>query len=269
MRLVLALLAALPLLSQTVIPVWPNGAPGSEARKSEAEVVLGPDAEGLRRYRNIHNPNLTVYMPTTGTNRPAIIIAPGGGHRHLAFEHEGVRVAQYYTSLGFAAFVLKYRLAKEEGSPYKVDVHALADIHEAITLVRTRAKEFSVDPTRVGVIGFSAGGQLAALAASRYTPATRPDFQILLYPGGPDNLTIEYPTDAPPALLIGADDDKLVSAGFPILQAALKKAGISTEVHIYARGGHGFGVRPNSPSLAGRTWLDRTRDWLRDRKVID
>jgi endo-1,4-beta-xylanase len=231
-------------------------------------VVLGPDAEGLRRYRNIHNPSLTVFLPASGEKRAAVIIAPGGGHRHLAFEHEGTRVAEFYRSQGIAAFVLKYRLAKEEGSPYKVDVHALADIQQATRLVRGRAKEFSINPARVGVIGFSAGGELAALAASRYTPETRPDFQILLYPGG--NLeAIEYPKDAPPAFLLGADDDKLVPAGFPVLYAALKKAGTPTEMHIYTTGGHGFGVRPNAKSVAGRTWLARSMDWLRERGVVN
>ena len=195
-------LVALSLLPVTVlsatqskeIPLWPNGAPGSEGKAGTESVRVTP--QGERVVSNIHQPSITPYLPpkekATGA---AVIIAPGGGHRELWADHEGHNIARYLSARGVAAFVLKYRLAREANSTYTVDDHALADTQRAIRLVRSRAQEWSVSPSRIGVMGFSAGGELAALASMRFDggnkeatdaierESSRPDFQALIYPG--------------------------------------------------------------------------------------
>ncbi len=148
----------------TAIPLWPDGAPGSEARKNEPEKV---DAKpGQNNVSNVHNPSITPFLPATDkATGTAIIIAPGGGHRVLCLGHEGDSLAQWFADQGIAAFVLRYRLAREEGSKYTVDEHAMADARRAIRMVRSRAKEWNIKSNRIGILGFSAGGELVALAA--------------------------------------------------------------------------------------------------------
>ena len=172
-RLLLALLL-LPSLAiadeSQVVPLWPGGAPGHGAGNVKEKVVeQGKGPKHDRRVSSIHDPSLTVFLPSqekaTGA---AVVICPGGGHRVLAIDHEGYEVAQWLASQGVAGFVLKYRLANEEGSTYKVDVHALADVQRAVRLVRARANEWALDPGRVGLMGFSAGGELAILAGTKF-----------------------------------------------------------------------------------------------------
>src|SRR5437660_373195 len=141
------------------LPLWPKGAPGSEARAAEAEEVVGANV------CNVHNPTLTAFVPgadrSTGTS---VIICPGGGHSKLCLGHEGYALAEWFRERGIAAFVLKYRLAREKGSSYTVQDHALADARRAIRLVRSRAGEWHLKSDRIGILGFSAGGELAACA---------------------------------------------------------------------------------------------------------
>lgn len=213
-----AVVLAGPAAAEEVVPLWPNGAPGSEGKTgTETPIDRG---DGLRRIAGIHNPSLVVRLPpkrkATGA---AVIIMPGGGHRYLAIDNEGYQVADWLAARGVAGFVLKYRLAREEGSTYKVEEHALADAQRALRLVRSRAKAWGLDPARVGILGFSAGGQLAALAGLRFDAgkpdaadpidreSARPAFQGLLYPGAPpEGATV--PKDAPPAFLCTAADDQ-------------------------------------------------------------
>ncbi len=206
-----------------------------------------------RHISRIHNPTLTVYLPprdkATGA---AVVICPGGGHRFLAIDHEGYDVARFLNSIGVAGIVLKYRLAQTPDAGYKVDTHALADARRAIRLVRSHADDWGIDPKRVGLMGFSAGGELAALAGTKFEPesqgatdpidklSTRPDFLMLIYPGGrPESFNVTKET--PPAFLLVADNDRLADRTIAVY-SALKKAGVSAELHIYARGGHGFGM---------------------------
>ncbi|MGH9936969.1 MAG: alpha/beta hydrolase, partial [Blastocatellia bacterium] len=193
-------LLALSLLPATMlsanqpkeIPLWPNGAPGSEGKAGPEAVRVTESGE--RVVSNVHRPSITPYLPpkekATGA---AVIIAPGGGHRELWADHEGHNIARYLSARGVAAFVLKYRLAREANSTYTVDDHALADTQRAIRLARSRAREWNVNPSRIGVMGFSAGGELAALASMRFDggnkdsadaverESSRPDFQALIY----------------------------------------------------------------------------------------
>ena len=153
---------SLPTKLPEAIPLWPKGAPGSEARTAEAEKVEGANV------CNVHNPTLTPYVPdaekSTGT---AVIICPGGGHSKLCLGHEGYALAEWFRDRGIAAFVLKYRLAREKGSTYTVQDHAMADTRRAIRIVRSRAGEWHLKADRIGILGFSAGGELAAYAAMK------------------------------------------------------------------------------------------------------
>lgn len=230
---------------------------------------------------DVNFPSITPFLPpkdrATGV---AVIIAPGGGHQFLAIDHEGYNVGRWLAAHGVAGFVLKYRLAKEKGSPYKVDVHELMDVQRTIRLVRSRATEWDVDPDKVGVMGFSAGGELAILASTRYEHPVagsndavdaidcRPDFMALLYPGGLNNpAAVKVNAQTPPAFLACSFTDRLtISENLAKFYLMLKEAGVPAELHIYNSGGHGFGVRPTTMPVG--TWPDRFMDWLRDRGLI-
>jgi endo-1,4-beta-xylanase len=259
------------------IRLWPNGAPGSEG-KTAAEVAEAPNKDhGYLKVTSVHQPSLTVFLPPTDKATGAsLIIAPGGGHAFLNFDQEGTYVAEYLNSIGVAAFVLKYRLAREPGSTYKIEEHALADGQRAIRLLRARAEEWKLNPARIGIMGFSAGGEVAALAATRFDAgkpdasdpidrqSSRPDFDALIYPGIRAN-TYTIPKDMPVTFMLCADNDRGPSTALSQLYPMLKAAGVQTEVHVYATGGHGFGINPNTrnPSPAATTWQLRLGDWLR------
>jgi len=276
--LLLLLCGISPAATPAEIRLWPNGAPGSEG-KTAAEVVEPPNKDhGYLKVTGVHQPSLTVFLPPAGkTSGAAMIIAPGGGHAFLNFDQEGTYVAEYLNSIGVAGFVLKYRLAREPGSTYKVEDHALADAQRAIRLLRARAAEWSLNPARIGIMGFSAGGEVAALAATRFDagkpdaadpidrPSSRPDFDALIYPGIRAN-TYTIPKDMPVTFMLCADNDRGPSTALSVLYPMLKAAGIQTEVHIYATGGHGFGMRPTGKPAA--TWPKRCEEWLRDTGVL-
>jgi len=279
---VLLLCGPLSAADHPEIALWDHGAPGSEG-KTAAEVDEAPNqAHGYLKVTQVHKPSLTVYLPpeskTTGTS---VIIAPGGGHAFLNFDQEGTNVAEYLNSIGVAGLVLKYRLAREAGSTYSVEGNALADAQRAIRLVRANAAEEHLNPGRIGIMGFSAGGEVAALAATRFDTgnpnaadpvdrfSSRPDFVALIYPGiRADGYTI--PKEMPVTFLLCADNDRGPATALSVLYPKLKEAGIQTEVHIYATGGHGFGINPNtkSPSPAATSWQLRLGDWLKEIGVL-
>ena len=259
------------------IPLWANGAPGSEG-KTAKEVDKPPNEDhGYFKVTSVNSPSITVFLPPRETaTGAAMVIAPGGGHQFLNFDQEGTNVAEYLNSIGVAGFVLKYRLAREPGSTYKVD-DALADAQRAIRLIRSRADEWRMSPARVGIMGFSAGGEVAALAATRFDAgktdsadpidrqSSRPDFDALIYPGiRAESYTI--PKDMPLTFMLCADNDRGPSTALAGLYPMLKAAGIKTELHVYASGGHGFGINPNtgSQSPVATTWQLRLGDWLED-----
>jgi len=261
------------------LPLWPTGAPGSEARRTEPEKIVGTNVS------NIHQPTLTIYLPKKETATGcAIIVAPGGGHARLAIEHEGYNVAEWLAGHGIAAFVLKYRLAKDDATPagqaqpYTIDRDALADGQRAVRLIRSRAAEWSINPAAVGIIGFSAGGEVAAFTAMRPEAgkpdaadpidrqSARPDFQGLIYPGKSGQIMPEK--GAPPAFLAcGYGDRQDISEGLAEVYLRFKRAGVPAELHIFAGAGHGFGLRAANKSPAG-AWPDRLREWLDDRKFL-
>ena len=254
-----------------VIPLYPGAAPGSENWNYEEKETIGPN-DTLRRISNITHPTLTSYFPDPASaNGTAVIVCPGGGFRYLAIDHEGTDVARWLNSLGVTAFVLKYRVMRtgdaDEKDPAKMDARrkeliplAIADGQQAVRQVRLHAAEWNVAPDRIVLMGFSAGGYVTAGVALQHDSESRPNYVAPIYPGTPDEVTA--PADAPPMFIVQADDDKTVP---PIdhsirLYAAWKKAGIPAEIHIYSRGGHGFGMRKRN--LPVDTWPDRFRDWL-------
>jgi len=273
------------------ILLWPNGAPGSEAFKGHAEIVgyrQEPDIVFPVVY-NIHDPSITPFLPAkdqaTGC---AVIVAPGGGHMFLTVDREGYDLAQWLAAHGVAAFVLKYRLAHDLGTPagspqpYQVAVNAAADAQRAVRLIRSRAADWGVDPGHVGIIGFSAGGEVAAdlIAADDSGNATaadpldrldsRPNFVGFAYPGLPASWRAEGwtpPKDMPPSFLLCASGDRPnISEFLPTFYLALKKANVPVELLIFTDGGHGFGVRSWSYSVA--QWPELFRGWLADRGFL-
>lgn len=253
------------------IPLWPKGAPGSEGKPAK-EVVTTSDS-GELRVSGIHSPSVTPYVPARdNATGLAILVIPGGGHRVLAITHEGYNVAEWLRDHGIAAFVLKHRLAREANSTYKIDVESFADTQRAIRLIRSRAREWNIDPGRIGALGFSAGGELVSLASTRFDAGDRtaadpverepskPDFQALIYPGRSG--AIQPTKESPPVFLAAAYDDRPdISEGLAEAYLRFKRAGVPAELHIFATGGHGFGLRPSNKRPAGQ-WITRFEEWL-------
>ena len=250
-----------------VVYLWPQGAPGSEGKTGDEAVRIAQPG-GDHVVSNVHRPSITVYLPSKETATGAgVIIMPGGGHSALWMDHEGYNEAKWLSDHGVAGFVLKYRLAREPGSTYTIEGSALADAQKAFALVRAHAAEWRVDPARVGVMGFSAGGEVAALAASRWENAeARPAFQALIYPALPKDMRLSKET--PPAFLAcGEDDRQNISQGLPELYLAMKKAGASAELHVFTKVGHGFGLRDKlQGEVAG--WILRFHEWMGVRGLL-
>lgn len=258
----------------SVIHLWEYGAPGFESRKDEKELAKD------WWIKNIHNPSLTVYLPpaekATGT---AVIICPGGGHRELVFNAEGVEAAEYFNKLGVVAFVLKYRLANEEGSSYQLETHVKQDAFRAMRLVRSRAREWNIDPNRLGMMGFSAGGEVVGFVAfgdddsnePTNDPIDRlnakPDFAIFIYPG-PLAVPFNIPENAPPAFLLAANDDDCCSGPIVDLLSKYRKARVPVEAHLYAQGKHAFNMGNRSVLHAIKNWPERLSDWLIDNNYL-
>jgi acetyl esterase/lipase len=259
------------------IPLWEKGAPGFESRATELEKAdIGP---GKCNVTNIHNPSIVPYLPAADkANGTAVLIAPGGGHRMLCMGHEGYALGEWFANHGIAAFVLKYRLAREEGSVYTVDDHAMADTRRALRLIRSKAEEWRIQPDRVGVLGFSAGGELAALAAMKSdngnkqdadrveTYSSRPDFQALIYPGSSKRFAAEK--GMPPLFIaLGYKDRDDISIGMAEVYLNYKRAGVPAELHVYSNAGHGFGYRTGTTSGFG-DWQVRFEEWLVDSSLL-
>jgi len=277
----IALFGALSLHASEIpaeVLLWPDGAPGSGAFADKPEVV--DSKSGGNNISSVHRPTITPYLPdpakATGT---AVLIAPGGGHRVLCLGHEGYALAQWFADHGIAAFVLKYRLSKEEGSTYTIEDHAMADTRRALRLIRLRAAEWGVRPDRLGILGFSAGGELAAYAAMKSDPgkkdatdpiereSSRPDFQGLIYPGKSETFTVE-PGMPPAFIAFGFNDRPDIARGMAEVYLKYQDAKVPAEMHVYANVGHGFGYRPGTTTAAG-AWPERFREWLVDSKLLD
>ncbi len=251
--------------------LWENGALGSEGLTGKGTTQLFNESE--RIVTEIHEPTLWPYLASPETNTgTAIILFPGGGHRELWTDHEGHNIAQWFAQRGISAFVVYYRLSEYENSPYNLKEHSLADAQQAIRLVRHNASQWNIDPSKIGIMGFSAGGELAALAGAKFDKKTnssnsplaavssRPDFQALVYPINLEE--IELPENPPPAfLLCGYHDDSIRVEGLMDYCTRFKKLGVPAELHIYAEAGHGFGLREDDIG-PHTTWLNRLQEWM-------
>lgn len=244
-----------------VVKIWPNLAPGTEGKTNEEYFENG-------RYKKVYQPDLTIFFSEKqNENKTAILIFPGGGYTHLAFEKEGIKIAKRFNEEGITAFVLKYRLSVEE---------ALADAQRALSFVRYNSQKYNINPEKIGVLGFSAGGHLAANLISHPERETffdivdstncSPDFAILIYgllQDQYDNIT----KNNPPTILFHAGDDTRV----PVEQSinyfnALLKNGVQAEMHIYESGGHGFGLGLDKGNTGN--WTKVCFDWMRQRDII-
>ncbi len=266
------LLASLVLAAQTPQPelLWPEGAPGAAGNEP------------------LDKPELT-YWPAAQPNGAAVLVCPGGGYGALAMDHEGKQIAEWFNSFGVSAFVLKYRLGPRYHHPAPLD-----DARRAMRVIRERAAKLGIDPNRVGVMGFSAGGHLASTISNHYqSPEERPSFSILVYPvisfttrythsgsmrnllGNPPDTTLAWQlsnelavsANTPPTFLFHTDTDTGVPPENSVLYyMALRRVGVPAEMHIYAEGRHGVGLAQNDPVLS--TWPGRLKDWLKVRKII-
>lgn len=259
------------------IRLWEKGAPGSEGITAPEVFTTSPNSKLPKNFTVVHYPSIYAFLPpkdkATGM---AVVIAPGGGHSQLVIDKEGWDIADWLNQRGIAAFVLKYRLARAKDSHYTVEGDALPDAARAMRLVRSRAKEWGIQPTRIGFMGFSAGGEVAALIETRFDAgndssmdpidrvSSRPDFAVVVYPGFRPG-TITVPKDAPPTFLVCADDDRSHVVTTVNLYLDLEKQGVSSEMHIYASGGHGFGIRQSVHPVSN--WTERLEQWLTDRKL--
>ncbi|HEX3313414.1 MAG TPA: alpha/beta hydrolase [Gemmataceae bacterium] len=266
----------------TVIKLWPGKAPGETGNVGPEEAKTGKGEKApITSITNVSVPTISVYRPAKANDAAtAVIVAPGGGYNVLAWEHEGTQVAEWLNKIGVTAVVLKYRVPRRPDQPKgQPPIGALQDAQRAVSLVRSNAKEWRVNPEHIGFLGFSAGGHLTAWVSTNfdkrsYEPidaadkeSARPDFAVLVYPGGvlvkghPDQLTPELRVSklTPPSLLIHAADDHPESS-ITYFQE-LRKNGVQAEMHIYGAGGHGFGMhKTGNPSA---TWTDRCADWMK------
>jgi acetyl esterase/lipase len=258
-----------------VIPLWPDDAPGSEGwTQQECESILPPS---LKVVRNVARPTLTAYFPDPSiANGTAVIVCPGGAFHFLSIDMEGTDVARWLSARGVTAFVLKYRLIRT-GDDFAAQVRenlasrdkmaglmrvlrplVIADGRRAVQVVRERAAEWGVVPDRVGIMGFSAGGTVTVGVALEHDAGSRPDFAAAIYGGSSEEVPV--PADAPPIFVLCAADDAMAAPRSVRLYSDWVAAGRPVELHIYAQGGHGFGMRKQG--LPSDTWIERLGDWL-------
>lgn len=273
----------------TAIDLWPGKQPGPiTATGDERDLTTAKDnliaGKRLIRLGHVSKPTITVYQPPkdkrTGT---CVIVCPGGAYSILALDLEGTEVCEWLNSIGVTAVLLKYRVpAPKAGARY---LPALMDAQRAVSMVRERAKEWDIDPKKVGILGFSAGGHLAAVTATGEDKraydavdsidkvSARPNFAVLIYPGYladksgeklPEEIRVTK--DTPPMFLAHANNDPVTPVSSALMYLALKKAGVPVELHIWEKGGHGYGLRKTADPVTA--WPARCEEWLRVRGLV-
>ena len=283
-------LAPLTRAASEPIALWPGIAPGEKGDLGEEKDMTKP-AEGkvqgraVIRLGNVSKPTITIFAPPKDKDTgAAVLVCPGGGYNILAWDLEGTEVCEWLTSIGVTGVLLKYRVPKRAG----VEKHApmLQDAQRALGIVRQRAKEFGIDPKRLGILGFSAGAHLAAVTCSAYAERSyapvdeadarscRPDFTLLIYPAyltvkeDGDKLAPEVKVDAqtPPAFIAMSQDDPVRVECALYYALALKNAKVPAELHVYPTGGHGYGLRPGEHAVT--TWPQRAAEWMQVRGLL-
>jgi acetyl esterase/lipase len=283
----LALTLALTLSARgadpVVVKLWPGKAPGETKDLGPETYQENKKGDTIKRLTNVSEPTVAVYpAPKEKATGAAVLVVPGGGYNILAIEHEGTQVCDWLNSLGVTAVLLKYRVPRRAGQTPD-NLAAVQDAQRAMSLVRSRAAEWGIDPNRLGMLGFSAGGHLTActcLFEKRLYDAIdkadelpfRPSFAVLVYPaylvdkGGGLRPEYKVTKDTPPMCLVHASNDPITSENSVQLYLALKRAGVPAEMHLYAAGGHGFGMNKVPHPVA--TWPDRVADWMKARGLL-
>ncbi len=269
------------------IPLWPHGAPGERGDIGpEKDTTTAKDAlvggRGLIRLGNVTTPEITLYRPAKDKDTgAAVIVFPGGGYNILTMDLEGSEVCEWLQSIGVTGVLLKYRVPARIGQPKWTA--PLQDAQRAVGMVRYHAAEWGIDAKKIGVLGFSAGGHLAAAVSTNvegrtYPPvdeadklSSRPDFALLIYPaylmqGDKTSPELKITSDTPPTFLVQTEDDGVHVENSLGYYAALKQAKVPVEMHLYASGGHGYGLRPTSKTVT--TWPSRAKEWLRSIGVM-
>ncbi|MBA2079689.1 alpha/beta hydrolase [Rhodanobacter sp. PCA2] len=284
-----------PAAGHAQIPLWPGTPPDMRAMPGPETVKTSPDllaGKHVTAISNVSRPTMTVYPPQGKNTGAAVVVIPGGGFEILAIDLEGTEICDWLTSRGITCVLLKYRVP---GAPYdwrtnsrphnyQVPTMALEDVQRTMGLVRSRAAEWHVDPHKVGVVGFSAGGFLVAEISTHfkrlYKPvdaadkeSVRPDFAMAIYPGhlalenGKLNPNVPVTSDTPPTFIVQAEDDDVDGVQQALVYfAGLKQAGVPTEMHLYAHGGHAFGVRRTDKPIT--RWTDLADEWMRGLGVL-
>jgi acetyl esterase/lipase len=268
------------------IPLWPAAAPGDTGDIGEEKDTTKPGQDGpkenyITRLGNVTRPTITVFRPPADKDTgAAVVVCPGGGYAILAMDLEGTEVCQWLNSVGVTGVLLKYRVPSRKG--LEKHTAALQDAQRALGLVRQHAKEWNLDPKRVGVLGFSAGGHLAAAVSNNYAERTypptddadkqscRPDFTVLIYPAyltAKDESTklapeLKVTPQTPPAFIVMTEDDPIHVENVYAYALALKNAKVKAEVHTYPTGGHGYGLRP-SPNPVSTAWPRLAAEWMK------
>lgn len=266
------------------INLWPGKAPGEVKELPPEQDVNKPTDKPVGdrkiiKLTNVSTPQITVFEPPADKRTGcALIIAPGGGHSILAYDHEGTECAEYFAARGITGIVLKYRVPAR--NPEKRWEAAVQDAQRGVSLVRSRASEWHIDPQRIGILGFSAGGETAGLTAILHNErqysavdkvdevSCRPDFAALIYAGGFENKKepwtlqdhVKVDSSTPPMFFVHAQDDGVSVANSVLLFMELKKAKRPAELHVYATGGHGYGMRNTGHPV--NSWPDRCAEWI-------
>lgn len=284
--------------NETIL-LYTGTAPGSTGKQVPEDAKT---TDGITRVKDVTQPALIVYPARKKTSDATVIICPGGGYSILAIDHEGHDIAKWFNDHGMTAFVLKYRLPQEDLFDND-EIRPLQDAQQAIKLVRKNAAKYGISPDKVGIMGFSAGGHLAATASTHFTTqvgeitdpsvSVRPDFSLLIYPvisfndrighlGSRDNLIGKNPPvdkielysndkqvtkDTPPTFLVSTTDDWVQPENSIAYFLACKKNKVPVEMHIYEKGGHGYGLKKQGRGPV-ETWAARMEDWLKDRKLM-
>lgn len=273
-----------PSAEHLTLPLWPKGAPGQQTSKGpEADTTTAKDRlvaeKRVIRIGNVSVPTLTLYKPVVRNNGTAVVVFPGGSYKILAIDLEGTEVCDWLASIGVTCVLVKYRVP--DTGPYPKSAAALQDAQRALGLVRSHATEWQIDPKRIGVLGFSAGAHLSAALSTHfdkrlYDPidaadqlSCRPDFAVIIYPGYlalveqnfAPNPEIHVTEQTPPSFIVQAEDDPVHVENATVYFLELKNARVHAELHIYAEGGHGYGLRHTE--LPVTTWPQSVETWLR------
>jgi len=281
-----------PSPGHSQLPLWPGAAPGAAPDTAAESATTRPSSNLVAGkpwtyVSNVSRPTLTVYSPTGVNTGAAVVVFPGGGYNILAIDLEGTEACDWLTSQGITCVLLKYRVPCAKTGPYRDCLAALQDAQRTLGIVRFHAAEWHVDPHRIGVLGFSAGGHMVAAISTHFTRrlyppvdsadavSCRPDFAITLYPGHlavperkfAQNPDIRFTHETPPTFIVQAEDDPVDPVENSIVyHAALRKAGVPVELHLFAKGGHAFGLRRTSAPITA--WPELAEQWLATMGII-